>query len=369
MERLSCSICDSKLQHIYSLNEFPIKLCCLDQPKYDNNELSFSQCQNCKTIQLDKLIPLDILYSDSHNTTSVGDIWKKYFILFSEKIQPIINNKIVLEIGCPSGKIVSLVKNFNKWIIVEPNKKSDIIFDKNVIFIQHFFDNNFKLEYKVNLIIHSHLFEHIYNFNEFLSKCYDILCDDGEMFFGVPNMQHIAESEICPFLGIFFEHTCFLNKENISILLNNNNFEIMEIIDYENHSTLYHVKKTSILSNKIQPIFDYKNMFFNSINNYSNLIKNINDYIINSKKDVYIFGCSYNTQFLISLGLELTKIKGILDNCKEKQGKYLYGYNVKIYEPTILTNQNCIVIIKNGYYTNEIIKQIYEINKYTEILS
>ena len=79
MKRLSCSICNSKLQHIYSLNEFPIKLCCLDEPTYDKHELSFSQCEICKTIQLDKLIPLDILYSDSHNTTSVGNIWKKYF--------------------------------------------------------------------------------------------------------------------------------------------------------------------------------------------------------------------------------------------------------------------------------------------------
>lgn len=63
------------------------------------------------------------------------------------------------------------------------------------------------------------------------------------MFFGVPNMNYFTESSICPFLGIFFEHTCFLNKENINILLNNNNFEIIECIDYENHSILYYCKK------------------------------------------------------------------------------------------------------------------------------
>jgi hypothetical protein len=39
------------------------------------------------------------------------------------------------------------------------------------------------------------------------------------MFFGVPNMQHFTETNICPFLGLFFEHTIFLNKENISYLL------------------------------------------------------------------------------------------------------------------------------------------------------
>lgn len=368
--RENCAICKSALLHnIYLLEKFPIKLCCLSEPKYEKHNLSFSQCECCKTIQLDKLLPLNILYSDSHNTTSVGTIWKKYFNLFSEKIQPIIENKNILEIGCPSGKIAQNVTKFKKWFIVEPNKNSEVVFPKNVIFIEKFFDKDFCLnEDEINVIIHSHLFEHIYDFNDFLKKCYDILSNNGEMFFGVPNMQNIAESEIAPFLGIFFEHTCFLNKENITMLLNNNNFEIIEIIDYENHSTLYHCKKNNAFSQNIKPITDYYDTFINSIDVYNNFVKKINNYIINSTKDIYIFGASYNTQFLISFGLELKNLKGILDNCKEKQGKFLYGYNLKIYDPNVIINNNCIVIVKNGYYSKEIIKQINDLNKNTEIL-
>jgi len=82
-----------------------------------------------------------------------------------------------------------------------------------------------------------------------------------------------------------------------------------------------------------------------------------------------VFGASYNTQMLFVLGLDLKNIKGILDNCKEKYNKYFYGYDLKIFEPlSILTKKDCIIIIKNGNYVDEIKTQILSINKNTEII-
>jgi len=179
-------------------------------------------------------MPLDILYAESHNHISVGKMWENYFKLFMHKINHIVKNKNILEIGDPSGKIALKADEYNKWFIVEPNKNPNIAFDKKIFFIESFFDDNFNINEKIDVIIHSHLFEHIYEPNNFLKKCYKVLNNEGDMFFGVPNMQHFTETDACPFLGIFFEHTIFLNKENISYLLNNNNFEIIEIIDFEN---------------------------------------------------------------------------------------------------------------------------------------
>jgi hypothetical protein len=61
-----------------------------------------------------------------------------------------------------------------------------------------------------------------------------------------------------------------------------------------------------------------------------------------------VFGASYNTQYLLALGLNTIKINGILDNCKEKQGKFLSGYALQIFSPDIIKDlSNCVVIIKN----------------------
>jgi hypothetical protein len=116
-------------------------------------------------------------------------------------------------------------------------------------------------------------------------------------------------------------------------------------------------------------IADYYCAFFESINTYKTFIKKCNNIIATTQKDVYLFGASYNTQFLIVLGLDLSHVSGVLDNCKEKQNKFLSGYELKIYEPKIIADKDCIVILRNGYYTAEITKQVYSLNPNTELLA
>ncbi len=368
MNRTVCVICFNKLKNIYCLKNMPIKLSCTEKVEINNSDLSFSKCYKCNTIQLDKLIPLNILYSESHNYTSVGKIWKDYFNLFCSSIDNIIINKNILEIGDPSGKIANRLNSYNKWYIIEPNKNTNIIFKENIEFIEGFFDENFNTDKKIDVIIHSHLFEHIYEPNLFLKKCHNILNNDGEMFFGVPNMEHISKNEIAPFLGIFFEHTIFLNKENISWLLEANGFQIINIIDYLSHSILFHVKKTNVQINNNLLIHNYNNLFFSTLNNYNNFINNCNEIICNTELPIYIFGASYNTQLILSLGLN-QKIDGILDNCEEKQNKYLYGYDLQIFNPNIIKNKDCIIILKNGFYCDEIKNQLLNINNNIIILT
>ena len=148
--------------------------------------------------------------------------------------------------------------------------------------------------------------------------------------------------------------------------MNKNGFEIIDYIDYENHSTIYHTKKNNNINNNLitnLKIQNYCNDFFNLITEYNLFIEKCN-LIINDNlnKQIFIFGASSFTQLLLYFGLH-KNVQGILDNSKEKQDKYFYGYNLKIYSPEILlNNDNFVVILKNGYYTNEIFLQIKKIN-------
>jgi hypothetical protein len=107
----------------------PISLSCLETQDFQYNKLSFGICSSCNTIQINNLIPLHELYKNSHNTISVGKTWEGYFNFFIEKLQN-STNKIVLEIGCPSGKIATRCSNYDKWYIIEPNKNKNIILRK-----------------------------------------------------------------------------------------------------------------------------------------------------------------------------------------------------------------------------------------------
>ena len=370
IDRLICAICNSRLNHFYELNNHPIKFSTTSCPIYESSPLSFSQCSVCNTIQLDKLVPLHILYSDNHNYTSVGKTWKDYFHTICKKLFPIVNEKNVLEIGDPSGKIANKLTNYKKWYIVEPNKNNNIVFHDNIEFIEQFFDDFVneqcsQFHNKIDVIVHSHLFEHIYEPCLFLEKCYNILKENGEMCFGVPNMEYITTEELTPFVGLVFEHNIFLNKENIKYMLEKTGFQLVDIIYYENHSVIYHCIKLNnpILNTIPLSITDYQPGFFNVLQKYKASICEYNKIIENNPdKKIYVFGASYYVQALFVLGLKIENVCGLLDNCVEKQNKYLYGFNLMIYSPSIIQYQDCIVIVKNGYYSDEIKKQLILLN-------
>jgi predicted SAM-dependent methyltransferase len=319
------------------------------------NKLSFSICKKCNTVQLDDLIPIDVLYSKSHNIVSVGNTWEKYFKLFINKIETILDKQDnVLEIGCPSGKIATRIDKYKEWYLVDPNVQ--ILPNNKIIPIQKFFDESFEINKKIDLIVHSHFFEHLYNPNEFIKKCHDVLIDNGKMIFSVPNIEYLLINSL---FCLSFEHTIFFNKENITYLLNKNGFEIIEILDYENHSTIYHTRKINKNFENSLKITNYYDKFISLFKYYDDFADKCN-YIINSNKNknknIFIFGASYTSQILLSK-INKSGLKGILDNCKEKQNNFLYGSELPIYTPDILKKDD-IVILKNGYYSNEIFKQL-----------
>jgi predicted SAM-dependent methyltransferase len=365
MFRTICVICSNKLKSFFTLDHFPKKMICTKNPIIECDELSFSICSNCSTIQLDKLIPLNVLYDGGHNYASIGKTWEKFFIFFCNEINAFVNNKTILEIGCPSAKIASKLNNYDKWYIVEPNKNNNIFFKDKIIFIESFFDDLFTINNKIDVIIHSHLFEHIYEPSKFLDKCYDILCENGLMIFAIPDMDFIANNNLSPCNGIFFEHNIFYNKENVSFLLIKHGFKINNIVDYENHSIIFIVEKCA-KNNTIENIKlsdDYSHLFQKSITQtYHFIEKCMNIIFLNPDNKVYIFGASYNTQFIIYF-FQNKKIvfDGILDNCAEKQGNYLFGTQICIYSPQIICENKSIVILKNGYYCEEIQVQLLNI--------
>jgi hypothetical protein len=77
-------------------------------------------------------------------------------------------------------------------------------------------------------------------------------------------------------------------------------------------------------------ITDYFEKFMAGINKYKLFIDDCNLIMCNTNKPVYIFAASYNTQILLSMGIEIKCLKGILDNAKDKENTYLYGFELLI---------------------------------------
>lgn len=375
--RNKCIKCKKQNKIIHTEYNVPISFTVMKINKnYKYSNLSYGYCNKCNIIQLNELIDLDILYENGHNYQVVGDTWKQYFSQFVDILTPYIKNKNVLEIGCPSGKIANNCNDYNLWNIIDPNVK---IFDnKKIISIRKFFDEKSSFDFDVNVIVHSHLFEHIYDPISFLNNCYNILVENGYMIFGVPNMEYIMKNKISLYFGVMFEHNIFYSVTNIKNMLEQCKFKILDILFYKNHSIFFKVQKTNssgckyTLTNNVFNTYNLnlKEQFIENIMYYDNCIKTWINYIDtkNDNKDIYIFGASYNTSLLLHKISDRINIKGVLDNCFEKQGQYFYGYNYLILSPVLLKKENAIVILKNGIYNEEIKKSLLDLNANTIFL-
>jgi SAM-dependent methyltransferase len=345
------------LEHLYTFKKFPVFFGCTSEPKENDitADMKWEIDPLNGIIQLTELIPLDILYMEQH-VDATGQTWNDYNNDFSEYV---IKNKTgnILEIGGGSGKIANIIlskdNNIN-FTAVEPNP----LFEEknNLKIIKSFFSKDLKNQIDNNqTVIFSQVYEHVYNPEEFLNEISEFLPIGGKLIFAYPNLEYWFKNKFTN--AINFEHTMLMTDYYVDYFLKKTGFNILEKIEYKNHSHFYTVEKTDkkediTLNNRYEY---YKQMFNDYIIYHKNLINQINKQIEEINSNVFLFGGHIFSQYLISFGLDTSRITNILDNSPLKQEKRLYGTDLIVRNPKILAEySNPVVILKAGLYNKEI---------------
>lgn len=354
----------NNLEQLYIIKNFPVFMGCVDTSAQTDiyADMEWVICPESGIIQLKKLQPLEVLYLNQHND-GTGLIWKNMYQKFAEFIKKYNNAKRILEIGGAHDYIaknyLSIEKNVD-WTIVEPNPQQ--ITDKRVKVIKAWFDDSFKLNYPIDVIVHSHVFEHIYNPSRFLQNISNFLEVGQKQIFAFPNMLPMLKNKFTNCLN--FEHTVFLTEYLTDYLLEQNGFKIIKKEYYGNpHSIFYATeKRESTKKYRLKNHYVlYKKVFMNFINYHKKMVNQLNEKIETSTKQVYLFGAHIFSQFLLNFGLNSRKIVTILDNGKAKQGHRLYGTSFIVKSPQVLKDKGEMhVVLKAGIYNEEIKKDILE---------
>lgn len=356
--RTECVICGGELDHLFTLKMPPFMGVIPETKLVDLNNMIFTKCKNCDSVQLKELLPPEIVYQGNHNIGIVGKTWEGHYNELIEFIKPHITNKTILEISDPSAKLAKTLSNdSDKWYIVEPNPDMDS-FD-NVTFITEFFDSDFEIDDKVDIIINSHFFEHTYDPNQFLTDCFNLLDDGGSMIMSIPNLEFLLNDGVSPNGILHFEHTFYYDLNRLNTIFNRNGFKVEEINKYKNHSLFIHlVKDIKMEVNEVIDT-DISNKFINNLEYHKTQIEKINQ-LISDKDNVYLYGSHVTSQFYLFNGLNMFNIKGILDNSKAKQGQYLFGTDLMVFDPTNIdfSQETTILCSHMGIYFEEIKKQL-----------
>jgi len=290
----------------------------------------------------------------------IEGVWEDHYEAFAGFLKE-YSPKHVLEIGGAHGliakKYLSKAPEAN-WTIVEPNPSTD---DVRVKIIKGWFNKDFSYKEKVDAVVHSHVLEHTYNPKEYLEAIGEFLKLGDMQIFSFPNMIEQLTRKYTNCLN--FEHTAFITEYFADSLLKLTGFEIVGKKYFRDHSIFYAAKKVIAhqdleIENKYE---EYKKLFNNFISYHENMIRELNQKILNSDSPIYLFGAHIFSQYLIGFGLLEDKIVGVLDNGPAKQGMRLYGTKFIVESPQILKNKGPVnIILKAGIYNDEIKKDIIE---------
>jgi SAM-dependent methyltransferase len=311
-------------------------------------------------VQLDNLVPLEILYPESHGSGGIGKLWEEHHAEFANFIQK-VNPKSVLEIGGAHGLLAREYMNRENidWVIIEPNPVP--VEGCRAQFINKFFDESFSSKKSFDAVIHSHVLEHLYEPNKFMENLSKFIDRGKYLIFTLPNMKVMLENKYTNCLN--FEHTVFITEPYIEYLLLKNGFEIHEKKYFkDDHSIFYKAIKTdNYISKDIDPRLyeENKKLYLDYKNSHLKSIKKLNEEIEEFNGPIYLFGAHIFSQYLIVNGLKREKIKCILDNDPRKWNKRLYGTSLDVRNPSIMEDDaRPIVILRAGVYNQEIKDEI-----------
>jgi len=361
------------LEELYTFRGFPVHMGVTDEPASTDYlaDMRWMISPSSGVIQLNPLIPLDILYRDSHGSGTTGELWLQHHREFSEFVAK-LNPKSILEIGGGHGRLATnyLTKNDASWTIVEPNPNPEP--GCPAVVIPAFFSSDLLKGQRYDAVVHSHVLEHIFDPREFCRSIREGLQSGDVVIFSVPNLSVMLDR--CYTNTLNFEHTFLLEDIHIESLMESEGF-LLESKEYfkEDHSIFYAYRasdskaKAKELSGRF---LNNRSRFMKYVHEHQSLASRLNWDLKKTKTVKYLFGAHVFSQYLISFGLSQSHFKAILDNDGAKQGKRLRGSSLTVQSPeTIVNDASPVVVLRAGVYNQEISEQLYRLNRNVQIVS
>jgi hypothetical protein len=329
-------------------------------------DLNFAIGRSTGVIQLVSKLDPSQVYPFQTTISTVGKTWKDHHALFCDFISE-YRLRNVLEFGGAHGELAKLFmfeRDYVSWHIVEPNP---VIDHPAIRVTADYFDPCKHLTSDVDSVVSSHVFEHLVNPHQIVRDISIRLSKGALSFNSLPNLVAWARNKFPTALNQ--EHTYLLSETHFEETLAHNGFTLINKSYFkEDHSIFYAHMKTNdpseselILSNDYYRNVVIANEYLSCFSSISRFVSNELDKYPQSKK--YIFGAHLFTQYLLANGLEESRFEYVLDNSPQKHSFRLYGSSLLCMHPSVISHEeNPVVVLKAGSYTNEIRMQLLALN-------
>jgi len=356
---------DGDLVHVAGFDAFPVYMGCTDGPVEDDivRPMQWWQSAGSGVLQLRPLLELDLVYLAAHNAM-VGETWEAHHSALTDLIVG-QDPRNVFELAGADGALAMAVLTRLpdcRWTCVDTNPT--VHDDDRLTVITGVIDDTLTVPDGTDLVVHSHFLEHAYRPRQLLEALARGMAPGTRMAFSVPNQ--VAQFEAGYGNVLNFEHTYFLRREYLEWLLAVTGFSVVERAPFRDHSLQYVAERADCVP---LPVVDWGALREENVGLLRRFVDGlyddaaaVNRRTANLDGPLYIFGAHVTSQYLISAGLDLSKVTCILDNNRAKQGLRLYGSQLTVRPPEVIVDDDQPhVIVRMANYQTEVEQQLREL--------
>lgn len=293
----------------------------------------------------------------------------------------------ILDIGCANGGLLSILqeRGFNNLTGLEQSmecvnyikKGRGIRVIQGGIFNKQFEEMGF-MEEKFDLVILSHVLEHICDFQSALDFIDGKLKENALLYIETPDAASYSRYPKVPFYYFDCEHINHFDLQHLKMLFETKGYSVQCYAQKEFPVSEDMLYPAAALLLKKKHKYKEIDLIHKDTAKIS-VLKHIEQSIVEQNSDninlladqydeIIVWGTGqYTLRLLENSRLGDCNIIAFIDNDKGKQGMILKGK--KVHGPNFLENSGCTVLICSALYANEISKQIKGLGNKRKIFS
>lgn len=254
-----------------------------------------------------------------------------------------------LEIGCGDGYFISQFDDFARIVGFEPSPEGEMARKRGVFLIDTYFSVD-RLEEFVgfDIVIMRQVLEHIGNPRALIREIKKKILKDGLLYLEVPNGAKSYNKS--RFHDFYYEHVSYFTKSSLTLLLENENFEVLSCkSDYEEEII------TFVARHRGDEVADE----FTRLTEKMKAVQAQVQSWLKERKKIVGWGTAGNGSLFFSLlGITDQEIEYVVDSDARKQGLFLPITKQKVISPNALVQIDPdVVIVLSQFHADEITVQ------------
>lgn len=365
---MNCRHCNQKLKDVFiDLINTPPSNSYLKFDQLNEAEIFYPLkvlvCSSCFLVQIDEYKSYDSIFSSdyayfSSYSTSWLDHSKRYAEMVIDRFG-LNSESNVLEIASNDGYLLQFFKQKSIPVLgVEPTSNTaKIAISKGIDTLIEFFGAGCSREllskgYRADLIVANNVLAHVPDINDFIRGLKLILSSKGVITLEFPHLVNLVDFN--QFDTIYHEHFSYLSLFTVKKMFESHGLKVFDVERLNTHggSLRVYAKHAENSFQEIQESVEEvitleKHKGVNSLEYYRNFESKVQKIkydlltfllnLKNSGKSIIAYGAAAKGNTLLNYcGIKKDLIEFVVDKNPSKQGKYLPGSHIPIYDESII---------------------------------